>query len=102
MLTGAKGASGGLAILWKLESITITESILNANWQWEKVYVKHLHYFFRVINVYGPNNNAQKRILWQSLAGKVQEVDNEVTILGGDFNAILSPEDKKGGKGWIS
>ena len=46
MLTGVEGASRGLAILWKSETITISETISNANWQWAKVYVKHLHYFF--------------------------------------------------------
>ena len=32
----------------------------------------------------------------------MQDLDNDVAILGGDFNAILNPRDKKGGKGWIS
>ena len=71
LLTGALGASGGMAILWKPKTITISESISNTNWQWTKVYVKHLQCFFMVINVYGLNNNAQKRMLWQSIAGKV-------------------------------
>ena len=32
----------------------------------------------------------------------MQGIDNEVAILGGDFNAILNPEDKRSGKEWSS
>ena len=32
----------------------------------------------------------------------MQGIDNEVAILGGDFNAILNPEEKRDGKRWSS
>jgi len=71
LLTGAQGASGGLAILWKPETITVLESELKANLQWAKIYVKNLHWSFMVINVYGPNKNAEKKELWGKIAKKV-------------------------------
>ena len=89
-----------MAILWRSDLLEVIVTHLDTNWQWIKVYVKHLHYSFSVINVYGPNNNAKKRILMQTIATKLQDLDNEVAILGGYFNAILNSKDKKGGKGW--
>ena len=98
-MTGAQGASGGMAILWRSYTLEITDFSLDTYWQWIKVNVKQSHCSFLVFNIYGPNNNAQKRILWQTLSTKVQDLDNDVAILEGDFNAILNPGDKKGGKG---
>ena len=88
-----------MAILWRSDTLEITNFFLDSNWQWVRVNVKQLHCSFSVFNVYGPNNNAKKRILWQTLSTKVQDLDNDVAILGGDFNAILNLGDKKGGKG---
>ena len=101
-MSGANGASGGMAILWRPEVLEVTNFFLECNWQWFRLYVKQLHCSFSVFNIYGPNNNVQKRFLWQSLSTRLEGLGREVAILGGDFNAILNPGDKKGGKGWIS
>lgn len=100
-MLGAHGASRGMAILWKPEILEVTDFFLDFNWQWLRINVKQLHCSFSVFNIYGPNNSVQKKLLWQNLSKKVQELGNEVAILGGDFNAIMNPGDKKGGKGWF-
>ena len=102
LLSGAQGASRGMAILWKPKILKVTDFILDSNLQWFRINVKQLHCSFLVFNIYGPNNSIQKRLLWKTLSKKVQRLENEMAILGGDFNAILNPGDKKKGKGWIS
>ena len=88
-----------MAILWRPNILEVTTIHVNTNWQWVRVKVKHLHNTFSVFNVYDPNNTAQKKALWQSIEEDLKALGKEVAILGGDFNAILNPADKKGGKG---
>ena len=40
LLSGAQGASGGMAILWRSNTLEITNFFLDSNWKWIRVNVK--------------------------------------------------------------
>lgn len=63
-----------------------------------KVLSKSLHNFFGLFNVYGLTNAMCKRSVWQQISGLLVDIEGEVSVLGGDFNATLSPTDKRGGE----
>lgn len=39
-------------------------------------------------------------MLWHSFSSVVEILTKEMVVLGGYFNAILYPTEKKGGRGW--
>ncbi|XP_020696539.1 uncharacterized protein LOC110109689 [Dendrobium catenatum] len=91
----AIGILGGILVMWKkdLASFEVIEhssqlimGTLNIN-----VLGK-----WNIATVYGGKDAQTHRSLWQKLEGCM--IGDEPGIIGGDFNYILSKEDKKGGK----
>ena len=89
------GASGGLAILWNAKSIHGILIGQDSNWQLLKV--EHFDLKFLIFNIYGPTSTNDKRNLWAVLTNLIQQEREMNFILGGDFNALLSMSEKKGG-----
>lgn len=52
---------------------------------------------FFLINVYGPMGCREKRKTRLEIEAFVNECGASVGIIGGDFNTILKPEEKRGG-----
>lgn len=67
-----------------------------------KIHSSPLNVDFILINVYGPSKPIHQRDFWQPLSSLIQELEEGVIIIGGDFNAILDVNDKSGGKGGLS
>jgi exonuclease III len=95
--TDSAGASGGLAILWNPASISIHNTFST---------VGTITTHFKIIgstqegditNVYGPHSQQEKDKLMQRLELIKTLVTTRNWILGGDFNMILSLEEKSGG-----
>ncbi|KAI0503838.1 hypothetical protein KFK09_014781 [Dendrobium nobile] len=89
------GTSSGILVMWKkdLASFEVIEHSsqlimgthnINALGKWN------------VATVYGGKDVKTRRSLWQILEGCM--IGDEPGIIGGDFNCILSKEEKKGGK----
>lgn len=97
----AEGAFGGLLILWKPQSVLVEVMHLSRHWMACKVRSLISNLSFNLINVYGPLLCLQKKLVWLELDGILQNFQQEPSILGGDFNAILRLEDKKGGFGKV-
>ncbi|XP_059068451.1 uncharacterized protein LOC131858970 [Cryptomeria japonica] len=96
----AQGTSGGLAILWKGSAIVVIIVRATCLWQWLKVISMQLQTSFFLFNIYGPTNSNLKKQLWSELSDILTNDKENVFILGGDFNALIRPSDKKGGMGW--
>ncbi|KAJ9183977.1 hypothetical protein P3X46_007769 [Hevea brasiliensis] len=90
----AQGLSGGIWVLW------------NEEWKVEVVrnhrQFIHLHIFdskmllIEFIAIYGHPVASQRAFLWPELNSLVSS--NSISwLLGGDFNALLHPSDRKGG-----
>ena len=58
---------------------------------------QHFDLSFQIIKIYGPSSTQEKRVLWEHVSQIMQEHAEENFILAGDFNAIVSHEEKKGG-----
>jgi exonuclease III len=96
--TDSKGTAGGLAILWNPATVILdqgfsTPGTLTAHYRAIGSDKDGL-----ITNAYGPQNNQDKDLFLQNLAylGSIAELQR--WIVGGDFNMILTLEEKRGGK----
>jgi exonuclease III len=97
----SKGAAGGLAILWNPASVIVDQPFSIAG---------TLSTHYRAIgsnkegvltNSYGPQNNQEKDIFLNNLSYLGELIGQKRWILGGDFNIILTLEEKRGGSKWL-
>ncbi|KAL0915657.1 hypothetical protein M5K25_016090 [Dendrobium thyrsiflorum] len=94
----SNGLSGGILTCWRSDLVSV--SVIQASSQ---VVVSELDCgvdgIWLIATVYGDNNCYNKEKLWKSLGnpsfGKLP------FIVGGDFNCILSQDEKKGGKKFV-
>lgn len=93
----AKGASGGLAIIWDPAKVSLN-NFLATPFSISTSFF-HLDYGVAGIltNVYGPNHPREKGIFLDSLEYLAGWADHRHWVLGGDFNLITSLQEKKGG-----
>ncbi|KAH9303836.1 hypothetical protein KI387_008240 [Taxus chinensis] len=94
------GASGGLGIMWKSSCCILEPLVVDSNFIWCKVFVKHSDESFFLCDVYGPSNLIKKRDLWSKLHLVLDSAVNSKIVVTGDFNATLSDLDKWGGIQW--
>ncbi|GLJ06164.1 hypothetical protein SUGI_0032670 [Cryptomeria japonica] len=91
------GASGGLGIMLKKNSIAFTCHTKMQNSMASKVRALSLKLQFIIVNVYGPIPTDKKRLIWQEIEHFLNNQDEKHIIIGGDFNTILYSIDKSGG-----
>ena len=72
------------------------------NWISGKVHSLKSDLNFTIINVYGPNNNIEKLTTWNEIGNFLEEIENDLCIIGGDFNMILDNNEKIGGSDVLS
>ena len=98
----AAGASGGLGVIWNLRKVNLDILSLNNNWVSCKCHSLKSNLSFIIINVYGPCINLEKRRVWNEISNFLFFNQNEMIIIGGDFNTILDPKEKIGGSSFLS
>lgn len=54
---------------------------------------------FILINIYGPTTRGEKKEVWSQISTFLSSLNNDMVILGGDFNAIRNPLENNGGAG---
>ena len=88
------GAFGGSGILWDPRKVNI--KILNCSNNQISGNIQSLKsdHNFTVINVYSPVNNTNKQLVWNEIGQFLDSLENELFILGGDFNMILDINEK--------
>lgn len=71
LLEDAQGQSGGIITIWDNRNLKIIRSETNRNWVWTRWQVteasKDDTKVINGINVYGPQNSAGKKALWEEL-----------------------------------
>jgi hypothetical protein len=97
VLTDSTGASGGLAILWNPGNITLSRSFSTIGTITTHFEVTGSNQEGAITNVYGPQSQQEKDKLMERLALIKTLLTTHNWILGGDFNMILSLEEKTGG-----
>ncbi|XP_028551527.1 uncharacterized protein LOC110100832 [Dendrobium catenatum] len=89
------GASGGIMVFWKANIAKF--SLIKSSSQ---CVIRELCLFnnskWLISTIYGNKNAVLRRKLWEDL--EENNSTNFPMIIGGDFNCILSQEDKRGGK----
>ncbi|XP_057855881.1 uncharacterized protein LOC131065401 [Cryptomeria japonica] len=98
----ALGASGGLAIIWDPRNALFTPIEKRRNWMCGRVNFYNKKLKFNLINVYGATQKRDKALAWLEIETFLKNNPNEVSIIGGDFNAILKVSDKRGGSNKLS
>lgn len=89
------GASSGILTLWNPK--TIKAKTLNQGTNWHLILIENFDLSFLLFNIYGPIASHEKHALWNTLSCQIHQHGVQKIILGGDFNAILSQDDKQGG-----
>jgi exonuclease III len=95
--TDSTGASGGLAILWNPSNISISKPFSTVGTITAHFEVTGSNQEGAITNVYGPHSQQDKDKLMKRLELIKTLVTTQNWILGGDFNMILSLEEKTGG-----
>ena len=90
----SRGASGGLGFIWKQRKVCL--KIIESRHSWINCHVKGIisNLQFLLINVCGPIQNLDEKSIWAELSNFINNYNNEIIIIGGDFNTIISLEEK--------
>ena len=92
----------GVAVLFKSKlDIVILQELFDSKGRLLVLNVKIKDKSYRLVNVYGPNKDAQAVRFYQTLSLNLRQMEldgDDNVIIGGDFNCPLDPTmDKKGG-----
>ncbi|KAL8141824.1 hypothetical protein V2J09_014856 [Rumex salicifolius] len=95
----AVGKSGGILLLWngdstELEILTLHDHFIHARIVIQK---EPIH----LIIIHSPPTVARRRSFWEDLEQEVRDI-TEPPFMGGDYNCILSIEERQGGSGKLS
>ncbi|KAI0510829.1 hypothetical protein KFK09_011438 [Dendrobium nobile] len=89
------GLSGGLLILWRCDLADFT--VVKHSSQMVVGNLKMINKGdWKIALVYGSTDVQERKFLWEDLGRQCD--DDSPLIIGGDFNCILSQEEKRGGK----
>ncbi|GAU14347.1 hypothetical protein TSUD_309070 [Trifolium subterraneum] len=89
------GASGGLLIVWDTEEVEVWSSTsFNHVVQIHGRFIKTDEEFY-LFNVYAPCEDNEKQMLWDSLSGKLQQLEGKKVCVCGDFNAVRCDEERR-------
>ncbi|XP_028777441.1 uncharacterized protein LOC114734096 [Neltuma alba] len=91
----ASGFSGGIWLLWNSEEFTITYICSSTQFIHCKVSSRRNPNKEFITIVYGETRSTERMMLWESLRLIAGSITGPWLVLG-DFNAYLSPGDKKG------
>lgn len=89
------GQAGGIWCLWDVQSWKV--SILNSSPQWVHLSVSWKRQESWLITVVYASPNLARRVqLWDDLSQLAETIDQPWSVLG-DFNAIFTDEERRGG-----
>ncbi|KAL8159501.1 hypothetical protein V2J09_001038 [Rumex salicifolius] len=94
----AVGASGGVWLLWN-ESNTILQ-VTDDTTHFIHAKIDVLRFSYHLIMVYGPPSPARRVQFWEELENTVASI-NDPLFIGGDFNVIVSLDERCGGTGGL-
>jgi exonuclease III len=95
--TDATGASGGLAILWDPATITISKAFTTISTITAHYTIMGTTQEGDITNVYGPQGHQDKDKFMERLRLIKSLISSPNWIIAGDFNMILTLEEKSGG-----
>ncbi|CAL1396141.1 unnamed protein product [Linum trigynum] len=91
----ARGFSGGLWALWNAGDVDLTMEASSEQILHFRVHL-HTNEECLISGVYGSPNPSHRRALWETMRALSSGTSLPWLVLG-DFNALLGPDDKRGG-----
>jgi len=93
----SRGNSGGVATLWSEDHFHLLKSHETQHWIFTEL--KHLESKLTIalFNLYVPVIYVEKQECWNSLSEFLDLHSPNNIILGGDFNIVMKPKEKRGG-----
>ena len=92
------GASGGLAIIADPRKIIYTPTSINKHWMCGSIKSLKSNLKYNILNINGPTSYLDRRLIWKEINTFLNVVLDQTFIISCDFNTILDPSDKLGGK----
>ena len=98
MALDASGQSGGVAVLWNLQVVELS------NWRANKFsLIEYFHHLVTgmkgtLVNTYGPSSFPEKQAFLDFLEWVNRQAKGAIWVMGGDFNLIANLGEKKGGR----
>lgn len=97
MFNPASGASGGTLLIWDSSVFVIEVKMVEENFSCAIGRWNGVEQQVGLVNVYAPQCNNLKRVLWESLLTLIQS-RNIVWIIFGDFNVVRNSSERRGSR----
>eukprot|EP00253_Pinus_taeda_P025362 PITA_25362 len=95
--TSARGASGGLGLLWNPNKFSLIFESLNTHYILLKLQHLESKEIICLVDVYAPNNAGEKKSCWDSIKDLADLENLENIIIFEDLNLTLLSSEKRGG-----
>ena len=95
-------ASRGIGVIWNHRKVNLEFLSMNNTWFSYRSQSLKSNLSCILVNVYSPISLSEKRKVWNEISNFLHYYQNEMIILGGDFNTILSLNEKVGGPSLLS
>ncbi|XP_071727017.1 uncharacterized protein [Rutidosis leptorrhynchoides] len=88
------GKSGGQLLIWDKKMFEATDVIKIDRVVGIRGVLKNNGLILNVLNIYGPHEDSKKETLWDSLSNLLSGKDDEIWVLGGDFNEVRNQDER--------
>ncbi|GMI63973.1 hypothetical protein HRI_000066600 [Hibiscus trionum] len=89
------GASGGLLSIWNNKFFKLESSMIWNNFIIMQGSIRPIKMKYNLVNIYPPNYQGERLSMFNELTSILHQMRAPM-IIGGDFNIVLSPEEKMG------
>ena len=93
----SQGTSGGIACLWDPKEVVIHHMVGSWGILAVAIQSRHSNQIMLCITVYAPTTLEEKRRQWKNITHIISHFPEAWILIGGDFNTILSLNEKMGG-----
>jgi exonuclease III len=92
---GASGASGGILIMWDRRAVEKVDDCVGRYTLAVSLRNVDDNFLWAFWGVYGPNDDGERRVLWNEMTGLMSWWDRP-WCFGGDFNVVRFPSERSG------
>ncbi|GMJ02965.1 hypothetical protein HRI_003965700 [Hibiscus trionum] len=92
----AEGLSGGLVTLWDSSAFEVESKFIQSRSILVTGTLKEMNFKCGFLNIYAPNSEAERQLFFDQIGGILSSI-SILIMVAGDFNAVLSKEEKFGG-----